>query len=365
MKNNVKKIVGFALALICAFTTLVVGAPVQSSAATTKTVSVTCNKFSPIKAYSGYEMNLDKSAKTKPYSGCKISSWSHDSSCNDQQFEFIKISDGIYEIAPKDKTSLRVNIYSDAPKSGNGITLWSRTGHSSQQWTLTAETYNGTTYVAIRSKYNNKLCLTNNGKGKQLTVTTWSGATKQLWCCSNFSIKTTTTTTKATTTTKSTTNTAKKTISDKTYNYIPFTQGNYSICQRSSMYSKNFQDGGCLAMCYSVGVSCVTKKAMINPQDYWKDGSGAIPNGANVSGYLSFNFNTLVSKVKSGKPVIVHYTHKSTGSQHWILAIGLTSSPSSYSDVLVMDSGDGTICTMQAALNKYKSPSVAGMKTFN
>ena len=82
-----------------------------------------------------------------------------------------------------------VNQYSDAPVNGTKVTLYTYSGSKSQSWGF--QKVSGG-YV-IRSMYNQNLCLTGNGSSVA-TVTTYTGASNQIWTLESYCTHSSTTT---------------------------------------------------------------------------------------------------------------------------------------------------------------------------
>ncbi|MDE7326201.1 MAG: RICIN domain-containing protein [Lachnospiraceae bacterium] len=100
--------------------------------------------------------------------------------CLSQMFKINKVSDGWYNLTPQSNTKLAVNAYSDTPKNGTNVNVYTITNDNTQGWYL--EKMDG--YYVIRCAYNRNIVMTETGTKDLSSVklaTYESGKDSQLW----------------------------------------------------------------------------------------------------------------------------------------------------------------------------------------
>lgn len=98
-----------------------------------------------------------------------------------QKFKITETAGGWYSIVPTSNTKLAVNPYSDKPKSGTNINVYTLNAKDKTQGWIFDQVGD---YYVIRSAYNNNLVLTADGTGNMSNVklaTYSAGNDKQLW----------------------------------------------------------------------------------------------------------------------------------------------------------------------------------------
>ena len=125
-------------------------------------------------------------AEGKDANGQAVNLWNKSSSF---RVQITKDTNGYVMRFPGVSSTRVVNQYADAPVSGTKVTLYTYSGSKSQSWRF--QKVSGG-YV-IRSMYNQNLCLTGNGSSVA-TVTTYTGASNQIWTLESYCTHSSTTT---------------------------------------------------------------------------------------------------------------------------------------------------------------------------